>query len=127
MAVKKAAKKAPEKASKRVAEKAPRKKQAAQSAEPPAEPPAEMPVDQPARDNMEFLQGISTTLTVELGRTRETLDTALEWGDQSLIELDKSVGEPVDILLNGELFARGEVVTVSENFWVRVTEIVNPV
>ena len=115
MAEKKAPKKTPRKAGK----KTPEKKQVS----PPAEPPRE----QPARDNLEILQGISTTLTVELGRTRETLDTALEWGDQSLIELDKSVGEPVDILINGELFARGEVVTVSENFGVRVTEIVNPV
>ena len=123
MAVKRAPKKAPgkatKKAAKKVAEKAPRKEQAVQSAEPP--------VQQPARDNMERLQVVSTTLTVELGRTRETLDTVLEYGDQSLIELDRSVGGPVDILINGELFARGEVVTVSENFGVRVTEIVNPV
>ena len=47
--------------------------------------------------------------------------------EQSLIELDKSVGDPVDLLVNGELFARGEVVTVSENFGVRITELVNPV
>ncbi|MFC1526281.1 FliM/FliN family flagellar motor switch protein [Candidatus Latescibacterota bacterium] len=67
------------------------------------------------------------TLTAELGRTRATLDTALEWGDQSLIELDRTVGQPVDILVNGELFARGEVVTVSENFGVRLTEIIKPV
>ena len=104
---------------KKAPKKAPKKKQAVQ--------PAEPPVEQPARDNMELLQGVATTLTVELGRARETLDTALEWGEQSLIELDKTVGDPVDILINGVLFARGEVVTVSENFGVRVTEIVNPV
>ena len=43
-----------------------------------------------------------------------------------MIELEKTVGEPVDVRVNGELFARGEVVTVSENFGVRVTELVNP-
>ena len=103
--------------------KAPKKKQAAQ----PKAQPAEQPEKQPARDNLELLQGVATTLTVELGRTRATLDTALELGDQSLIELDKTVADPVDILINGELFARGEVVTVGENFGVRVTEIVQPV
>ena len=56
-----------------------------------------------------------------------TIEKVMEYGDQSLIELDKSVGDPVDLLVNGELFARGEVVTVSENFGVRITELVNPV
>ena len=48
-------------------------------------------------------------------------------GEQSLVELDKQVGDPVDILVNGKLFARGEVVTVSENFGVRITEIMGSV
>jgi flagellar motor switch protein FliN/FliY len=47
----------------------------------------------------------------------------LQLGEQSLVELDKQVGEPVDILVNGKIFARGEVVTVSENFGVRITEL----
>ena len=70
------------------------------------------------------LPDVMVTLSMELGRTRTTLDQLLHFGDQSLIELDRTVGEPVDILLNGELFGRGEVVTVSENFGVRVTELV---
>ena len=78
----------------------------------------------PPRDNIELLESLQVTLTAELGRTRETIEHVVEWGEQSLVELDRSVGEPVDILLNGELFARGEVVTVSENFGVRITEIV---
>jgi len=65
-------------------------------------------------------------LTAELGRTSETIETVRTWGDQSLVELDKSVGEPVDVLLNGQLFARGEVVVISENFGVRITEIELP-
>ena len=103
--------------------KAPKKKQGVQ----PQKQPPKQPVEQPARDNLELLKDTRMTLTVELGRTRETLDTALEYGDQSLVELDKTVADPVDILINGELFARGEVVTVGENFGVRVTEIVQPV
>ena len=80
----------------------------------------------PPRDNIELLESVRLTLTAELGRTRATIEKVHEWGDQSLVELDKTVGEPVDVLLNGELFARGEVVSVSENFGVRITEIVEP-
>ena len=76
--------------------------------------------------NIERLMDVRLTVTIELGRTRETLETVMEYGDQSLIELDKTVGDSVDVLVNGELFARGEVVTVSENFGVRILELVNP-
>jgi len=68
---------------------------------------------------------VMVTVAMELGRNRMTLDELLNIGDQSLIELDKVVGEPIDILLNGKVFARGEVVTVSESFGVRVTEILS--
>ncbi len=77
-----------------------------------------------ARDNIELLGDVELTLTAELGRTRETIGAVTELGKQSLIEFDKSVGDPVDILLNGTLFARGEVVTVGENFGLRVIEVV---
>ncbi|MFC1526725.1 FliM/FliN family flagellar motor switch protein [Candidatus Latescibacterota bacterium] len=77
--------------------------------------------------NIERLMDVNLTVTIELGRTRKTIEAVMEYGDQSLIELDKTVGEFVDVLVNGELFARGEVVTVSENFGVRITELVNPV
>ena len=81
----------------------------------------------PARDNLELLEDMPVSVVIELGRTRQTLEEAVSLGEQSLIELDKQVGEPVDILINGKLFAHGEVVTVSENFGVRLTEIVGPV
>ena len=51
----------------------------------------------------------------------------MNYGEQSLVELDKQVGDPIDILVNGKVFARGEVVTVSENFGVRITELVTSV
>ncbi|MEE2657953.1 MAG: flagellar motor switch protein FliN [Candidatus Latescibacterota bacterium] len=76
--------------------------------------------------NLERLMDVRLTVTIELGRTRETVENVMEYGDQSLIELDRNVGQPVDVLVNGEPFARGEVVTVSENFGVRITELVNP-
>ena len=75
-------------------------------------------------DNLAQLGDMDVEISVELGRQRLTLDSALDLGDQSLIELDKVVGESVDIRLNGKLFAKGEVVTVSENFGVRLLEII---
>jgi len=76
--------------------------------------------------NIERLMDVRLTVTIELGRTRKIIQDVMELGDQSLIELEKTVGEPVDVMVNGELFARGEVVTVKETFGVRVTELVNP-
>ena len=77
--------------------------------------------------NIERLMDVELTVTIELGRTRQTIEKVMEYGDQSLIELEKTVGEPCDVRVNGELFARGEVVTVSENFGVRITELVSPI
>ena len=74
--------------------------------------------------NMAQIQDVDVEVSVELGRSTITLDQALEMGEQSLMELSRHVGEPVDVRLNGKLFARGEVVTVSENFGVRLTEII---
>ena len=73
------------------------------------------------------LMDVNLSVSIELGRTRHTLEYVLNLGEQSLVELDKQVGEPVDVLVNGKIFARGEVVTVSENFGVRITELVTNV
>ena len=77
-------------------------------------------------DKLALLFDVPLTVTVELGRTRMTLKQILELSVGSLIELDKLTGEPVDILVNGKLIARGEVVVIDENFGVRITEIVSP-
>lgn len=77
--------------------------------------------------NVARLMDVNLMVSIELGRTRKTLEDVTDMGEQSLVELDKQVGDPVDILVNGRLFARGEVVTVSENFGVRVTELVTPI
>ena len=65
-------------------------------------------------------------LTVELGRTKRSIRDILSMGEGTVIELDKLAGEPVDILVNSKLVARGEVVVIDESFGVRVTEIINP-
>ncbi len=77
-------------------------------------------------DNIELLESMPMMLTAELGRTRRTMADIHELGDQSLVELEKTVGEPIEVMLNGKLFARAEVVTIGENFGVRIIEIVEP-
>jgi len=78
-----------------------------------------------AKNSTEALvEDLDVTVSVEIGRTTVTLDQALEMGQQSLMELDRNAGDPVDVRLNGKLVARGEVVTVDQNFGVRLTEIV---
>ncbi|MBT4503974.1 MAG: hypothetical protein HOC74_39950 [Gemmatimonadetes bacterium] len=104
------------------AKKAPAAKKAAAA---PKKAPAQ--VKDPPQDNIDRLDDLPVMATIELGRTMQSLENATSLGEQSLIELDKQVGDPVDILLNGKLFARGEVVTVSENFGVRITEILSHV
>ncbi len=68
---------------------------------------------------------VMVTVCMELGRTEETLDRLLEMDEHSIIELDRLVGESIDIRLNGKQFAKGDVVTVGESFGVRVTEILD--
>lgn len=77
-------------------------------------------------DNLDVLQEVDLNFSFLLGGTTITLDQLTELGEQSLVELDRTVGEPIDVLVNGRLFARGEVVTLDENFGVRLIEIVRP-
>ncbi|KQL54624.1 flagellar motor switch protein FliN [Heyndrickxia shackletonii] len=85
----------------------------------------EVPVQVPETKNLNMLLDIPLQVTVELGRTSRTVKDILELGSGSIIELDKLAGEPVDILLNNQLIAQGEVVVIDENFGVRITEIVS--
>jgi flagellar motor switch protein FliN len=76
--------------------------------------------------NINLLLDVQLTLTVELGRTKQYVKDILGLGEGSIIELDKLAGEPVDLLVNNKLIAKGEVVVIDENFGVRVTDIVSP-
>ncbi len=81
--------------------------------------------EQPAqRTSIDLLAGLQMNVTVELGRTELTVSEVLGLGPGSVVELDRLAGEPVDILVNDRLIARGEVVVVDENFGVRVVEVV---
>ena len=81
--------------------------------------------DQEAR-NLNMLFDIPLQVTVELGRTNRNVKDILELTSGSIIELDKLAGEPVDVLVNNRLIARGEVVVIEENFGVRITNIASP-
>ena len=76
--------------------------------------------------NISLIQDVPLQVTVELGRTKKSIREILEFTTGSIIELDKLAGEPVDIHVNGQLTAKGEVVVIDENFGVRITEIVSP-
>ncbi|MCJ8006274.1 flagellar motor switch phosphatase FliY [Lederbergia wuyishanensis] len=79
----------------------------------------------PETKNLDMLLDIPLQVTVELGKTKKSVKEILELGAGSIIELDKLAGEPVEILVNSRLIAKGEVVVIDENFGVRVTDIVS--
>ena len=81
--------------------------------------------EQTAR-NFDLLLDIPLEVTVELGRTRLALRELLALGAGSVVELGKLAGEPLDVLVNGKLVARGECVMVNDKFGVRLTEVVSP-
>ena len=104
-----------------------------------AETPLEMPeahgaefarLDAPAhaegQASLDLIMDLELRLTAELGRAELMIRDVLQLGPGSIIELDKTVGEPVDILVNNRLIARGEVVVIDDSFGVRITEIVTP-
>jgi flagellar motor switch protein FliN/FliY len=76
--------------------------------------------------NLDLILDIPLTVTVELGRSKMLINDLLQLGQGSVIELTKLVGEPLEVLVNAKLVARGEVVVVNDKFGVRLTDIVSP-
>jgi flagellar motor switch protein FliN/FliY len=76
--------------------------------------------------DIEFLLDIPVEITVQLGVTRMLIKELLQLGQGSVVELDKIAGEPMEILANNRLIARGEVVVINEKFGVRLTDIISP-
>ena len=76
--------------------------------------------------SLDLILDIPLTVTVELGRSKMLINDLLQLGQGSVIELTKLVGEPLEVLVNNKLVARGEVVVVNEKFGVRLTDIVTP-
>lgn len=75
---------------------------------------------------LDLLLDVPLDVSVELGRTRLTIQELLALGPGSVVDLDKVAGEPLDILVNDRLVARGEAVVVNDKFGVRITDIVSP-
>jgi flagellar motor switch protein FliN len=75
---------------------------------------------------LDFILDIPLEITVEMGRTKMLINDLLQIGQGSVIELNRLAGEPLDILVNNRLIARGEVVVVSEKFGIRITDIISP-
>jgi flagellar motor switch protein FliN/FliY len=75
---------------------------------------------------LDFILDVALQVTVEVGRTRMTINDLLQLGQGSVVELEKLAGEPLDIFINGKAVARGEAVIVNEKFGVRLTDIISP-
>jgi flagellar motor switch protein FliN len=89
--------------------------------------PQQAPTPEPVarQRGIEMLHGVDMEVTVELGRTRMTVRELLALSPGAVLELDRAAGSPADLLVNGRLIARGEVVVVDEDFGLRITEIID--
>ena len=76
--------------------------------------------------NLDAILDVPVTLTLEIGRTTLPIKELLSLGQGSVIELERLIGEPHDVLVNGSLIAQGEVVVVGDQFGIRFTDIVSP-
>ena len=87
-------------------------------------PPRSANLNPEQQDNLNLLMGVPLDISVELGKAQKKVKEILEFTQGTIIELDRQAGAPVDIIVNGHLIARGDVVVIDDNFAVRVTEIV---
>ena len=76
--------------------------------------------------NIGLIMDVPLDVSVELGKTRKTIHDILELHQGAIIQLDKMAGEPVDLLVNGKLIAKGEVVVIDESYGIRITAIISP-
>ena len=82
--------------------------------------------DSSAANNLRVLENIDVKLTAKVGNTEIKIRDLLRLNEGSVVELDRLAGEPLDILANGTMIAKGEVVMVGERFGIRLTEVVDP-
>lgn len=78
------------------------------------------------RPGLDLLHDVEMEVSAELGRTRMSVRELLSLSPGAVVELDRAAGSPADLLVNGRLIARGEVVVIDENFGIRITEIISP-
>ena len=75
------------------------------------------------QENIDLIMDVPLEVTVELGRTKKSIKEILEFAPGTIVELDKLAGEPIDVLVNGKMVAKGEVVVIEESFGIRITDI----
>ncbi|MCW8943960.1 MAG: flagellar motor switch protein FliN [Sedimenticola sp.] len=75
---------------------------------------------------LDAILDVPVTISMEIGRTQITIRNLLQLNQGSVVELDRLAGEPMDVLVNGTLIAKGEVVVVNEKFGIRLTDIISP-
>jgi len=92
--------------------------------EQPVKPEGDAPEDKIRK--LDMILDIPLKVSVELGRTKLLVNDLLQLGQGSVIELSKMAGDPLEVLVNDKLVARGEVVVVNEKFGIRLTDIVSP-
>ncbi len=80
-----------------------------------------------ADNGLDMVMDVPVTVTLEVGRTRMSVRDLLQLTHGSVVELDRRSGEPLDVLVNGTLVARGEVVVINDHFGIRITDVVTPV
>lgn len=80
----------------------------------------------PGDVNLELIQDVPVTLAMEVGRTDISIRNLLQLNQGSVVELDRTAGEPLDVYVNGTLVAHGEVVVVNEKFGIRLTDVISP-
>jgi len=110
---------------------------ASAASEAPAPPPTgSSPFEAPSFDEvrggveaatLDLLDDVELDVKIELGRTEMYIEDVLGLGEGSVVELDKAAGDPVDIIVNDQLVARGEVLVLNDNFCVRINDIISPV
>lgn len=76
--------------------------------------------------HLDAILDVPVTISMEIGRTQITIRNLLQLNQGSVVELDRLAGEPMDVLVNGTLIAKGEVVVVNEKFGIRLTDIISP-
>lgn len=86
--------------------------------------PQEMNLTGDQRDNLQLLMGVPLEITVEIGSAKRKVKDILEFTQGTIIELERQAGAPVDVVVNGNLIAKGDVVVIDDNFAVRITEII---
>ncbi|UTF49585.1 flagellar motor switch protein FliN [Desulfomicrobium sp. ZS1] len=88
---------------------------------------AKAPRPEALRKDLDFILDIPLEVSAQLGSTKLLINELLQLGQGSVIELNKLAGEPLEILVNGKLVARGEAVVINEKFGVRLTDIISPI